>query len=455
MVNNGQEITYTSFLRDIGKVTRALREMGIPRGALAAIDCKNFYWSWLLRLACEELRLVTTTMSVPENLDASSHLRHFKLIFSEHPIRSPSAGQQHRIASEWVRGSLDREGADRLPPSAIEPSEALCILRTSGTTGTPKMVLQTHELHARRVETLMRFAALTRQSRFLVASPTNARTHAACFWAGATVVMESRMPLGKALDFHAITHSMLPPIMLTLALDDLDGSAGPRDLTIFSFGAALSRALRKRALGIATAVYDLYGSNEVGYVSSTRDDDDFGTVWPSARVEIVNDRDEPLPDGQVGRIRVRSDSMAGGYLDDPVTTARVFRDGWFYTGDVGRVRGLDRLQVIGRADDVLNIGWKKIAPAPLEELLLGTVDVDDVGVCSVQNPDGIEEIWVIAAAPRCSDEALEEGVIRAFDGIQLGRFHIARVDRVPRNANGKLQRDLLKEIALAETQRGQ
>jgi len=223
----------------------------------------------------------------------------------------------------------------------------------------------------------------------------------------------------------------------------------PADLTILSLGARVSRALRDKAIArLATDVCDLYGSNEAGFVSSTRGNAEIGTVWPGVQIEVVDERDRPVPSGELGRIRVRTDCMVEGYLDDPEATARAFRDRWFYAGDLGILHGARRLQVIGRSDDVLNIGWNKLSPSALEDLVLRVAEVGDVGVCSIPNADGIEEIAIAVSDPRGSAQELEERITNAFRDVQIGRFHLLWLDRIPRNANGKIQRDRLKDAAV-------
>ncbi|HLJ22437.1 MAG TPA: hypothetical protein VKU84_19675 [Stellaceae bacterium] len=144
--------------------------------------------------------------------------------------------------------------------------------------------------------------------------------------------------------------------------------------------------------------------------------------------------------------------MVDDYLDDPETTRRKFRDGWFYAGDLGILHDAYRLQYLGRSDDLLNIGWNKFSPDRLEELVLRSADVGDVGICTVPNADGIEEICVAVSDAQGSDRELVERLTHAFRRFQFGDFHVIKVQRVPRNANGKIQRDVLKSIA-AESRR--
>ena len=296
---------------------------------------------------------------------------------------------------------------------------------------------------------------MTWRSRYLLTLPLKTAgsfIHAtASIQVGARVVLESRASLIQALGDHGITHVTLLPAWFRQVLRDLPAEfEKPADLFVASFGAALPQPLKEEALArLATDVVEFYGSNEVGFVSSTRSGGKpgFGTVWPGARVEIVDQDDRVLPEGTQGRIRVRTDAMVESYVDDPPGSARMFRNGWFYPGDTGRMAARGQLQVIAREDDLMNIGGNKVSPIELEERILRSLGVADVGVFTVQEPMGVEELWIVVVGWRDSDAELLERVTRALSNHTLGRFHVAKVPRVPRTSTGKIQRHLLRQIA--------
>ena len=159
---------------------------------------------------------------------------------------------------------------------------------------------------------------------------------------------------------HAVTHITLLPLHLKRLLEDLPKDfAKPPNLMVGSFGAVISETLRARAVArLATVYCSDYGCNEAGIIclAPSSSGDRFGIVWPRVRVEVVDERDEPLPSGHAGRIRVKTECMVDGDLDDPEATARMFRDGWFYPGDLGVLDGPRRLHVLGRGDEPPNIG---------------------------------------------------------------------------------------------------
>ncbi|HKX08203.1 MAG TPA: class I adenylate-forming enzyme family protein [Stellaceae bacterium] len=447
IIDNGRSIPYAEFARDIRKVIRALRALELPRGAKAAIDRGSPYFDWLLRLAFEQLRIVTVTVGIPDTPDALTLVRDFDIVLSHKSLPAGGAPRTHLVPTAWLRDVLANGEEDAEPALETQPDDPIRIVLTSGTTGRPKTLLYTRRVHDASINKTLWFGGFTARSRYLLALHQTVAGPTACIRAGGTVVIEERIPQAEAIATHGITHTTLPPFTLKRILDDLPPDfAKPADLTILSFGAGISKALRERALArLATDVCDMYSANEVGWVSSISGTAEIGTIWPSVRVEVVDAHDRPLPFGEVGEIRVQTDYMLHAYLDYPEAQGRIFKDGWFYPGDVGILHEPGRLEVIGRSNDVLNIGWRKVAPEVIEDMVREAVEVTDVGAVSIPNADGIEEVCVAVVRPSVGDEELLRRVTATFRGTQLGRVHVIRVPAIPRTPNGKLQRKVLKD----------
>ena len=100
------------------------------------------------------------------------------------------------------------------------------------------------------------------------------------------------------------------------------------------------------------------------------------------------------------------------------------------------------------------VGWRKLAPEMLEGLVLGVGGIDDVGVCSVPNADGIEEVAVAVSGLRGNSQEFIARIEDAFHGFAIGRVNLLTLDRIPRNANGKIQRGHLKDAVIRSMRAG-
>src|SRR6185436_651585 len=112
-----------------------------------------------------------------------------------------------------------------------------------------------------------------------------------------------------------------------------------------------------------------------------------GRLAPWIEAQAVDESDRPLPDGEGGILRYRSPHFVREYYDDPEASARAFRGGWFYPGDIGTVAGR-LLTLHSRVDDVINLGGLKVNPNSVEAVLVQHPGVAEAGVFATARANG-------------------------------------------------------------------
>jgi len=323
-----------------------------------------------------------------------------------------------------------------------EPGEgAAVVIATSGSTGAAKrVVLSAAALRASARATAERLGGT---ARWLLALPAQhvagVQVLVRALLAGAPPVVQDLRDGFRPDDFAEATRelgagrrcSSLVPTQLARLLDA--GGAGLDALRGYSAvlvgGAALAPRLHERALAEGVAVVTTYGMSETagGCVYD-------GVPLDGVRVELEDD----------GRIRLGGPTLADGYLGDPALTAAAFAGGWFHTSDLGRWRD-GRLEVLGRADDVIVTGGENVAPAAVERVLVAQDGV--TAACVVGVPDA-EWGQLVAAAvvldgTVADDTAIAER-LRAAVRADLGRAAVPRilraVPRIPLRGIGKPDR---------------
>ena len=455
----GRTISYAQMNGDVRRFTGALRALGLSAGSVAAIGCDDLYVHWLLLLALEQMGVASASYRAEESEVAAPLLVGADLVLSEPHFPEIESKRHFSITQEWLTGVFARaEDAENLAPQA--PDDPIRIVRTSGTTGRSKRLLLLRAVQDAWIDRWIWFLTLTRASRYLLTMPLTVNAvytlAAAVLRAGGTAVwdeFESSAALARMITAVSITDVVLLPIHLKQLLDSLpDDFEKPPGLTITIIGGAAPEVLRKQAMArLASEMIIGYGANEMPFITQMRSTsrEGVGIVLPWVRAEVVDENDRPLPAGALGRIRARTDIMARGYIDDPVSNRQMFRDGWFYPGDVGIQHGCWQLQVIGRADDLLNIGGNKISPSALEGLILRHVTASDVGVCAIRNSHGMEEVYVALVDSGQPERVLLVRIAEAFSRLEIGKYHLVRLDRIPRNAVGKIDRGCLKAVVAA------
>jgi O-succinylbenzoic acid--CoA ligase len=361
-----------------------------------------------------------------------------------------------RALADALRAALD--GGPAVLPVAPgdaavggEPGEgAAVVIATSGSTGAAKnVVLSAAALRASAQATATRLGGT---ARWLLALPAQhvagVQVVVRALLAGAPPVVQDLRGGFRPDAFAAATRELgagrrctsLVPTQLGRLLDAggaaLDALRGYSAVLVG--GAALAPRLRERALAAGVPVVTTYGMSETagGCVYD-------GVPLDGVQVDLETD----------GRIRLGGPTLATGYLGDPALTAAAFGGGWFRTGDLGRWRD-GRLEVLGRADDVIVTGGENVAPAAVERVLVAQDGV--TAACVVGLPDA--EWGQLVAAAVVADGPLDLArAERLRDAVraELGRAAVPRVLRavpaIPLRGIGKPDRAATAALLTADT----
>jgi len=173
-----------------------------------------------------------------------------------------------------------------------------------------------------------------------------------------------------------------------------------------------------------------------------------GAALPGVGVRVHDDQGRACGPGEIGGIEVKGPSVFAGYWQMPERTRAEFTaDGWFRTGDVGRLDAQGVLTLIGRSKDLIISGGFNVYPAEIEGRINDLPGVAESAVVGVPHPDFGEAV-VAVVVPR-TGAALVPGEIVAELRSAIAHFkvpkHVRVVDALPRNAMGKVQKKLLRE----------
>lgn len=362
------------------------------------------------------------------------------------PLRADPASLVRDLERLWADGDVALLVADTdAPPPFAEadlrtdaaalPDDAALVVLTSGSTGRPRGVVLSHAALSASVRLTNARLGCRPGDRWTLALPPH---HVA----GLMVLLRAHAlgtePVG--LDASEGTHVALVPTQLGRLLDA--GTDPSRFATVLIGGGPDPGRHVERARALGARVVVSYGMTETcgGCVHD-------GVPLPGVEVDV-------LPDG---RIRVRGPVLASGYLDaggpaaggstgstasaTGATDGAGFRpDGWFVTGDVGRLAD-GRLVVEGRSDDVLLSGGENVPASAVALRLLDHPAVDDAVVLGVVDPDWGQRVRAIVA-PAAAAAPPSLAALRAHVRVMLPASHapteLLVVDRIPRDALGKL-----------------
>jgi acyl-CoA synthetase (AMP-forming)/AMP-acid ligase II len=449
LIVGGRHVSYAAFYADIGRTAAALKDFGLGPGDTVGVGCSGFYVHWMCLLALEALGGATFSYLPRAGGNVHPGIAGADLILCS-PGDEPKAARRVHVADgDWTRSVRQSTPQGPLVAAPAGPDTPMRIVCSSGTTGSLKQMVHTGRVREFWLRQYLFRTGFTRESRYLVAMGFHIEaihTYAtACIRMGGTCVHVPDADIPRALSEHEVTHATFAPHMLTGLLDGLpeEHRALP-GLTIFTISAPVRQQERERIRRmLAGEVVESYGTQEVAAIC-TMEADGTGTVMPDITVEVVDDDGNPVR-GAPGLLRVRSGGSVGGYLDDAAATRRMFRDGWFYPGDVAVMRDERRIELVGRADDIIGIGGKKIAAGPVEQALRQELPVADLCVTAVPDEAGGNRLCVVVVPLDDDSVAVITERLPALLQAGLGSVVVVPVNEVPRTVTGKVRRAALNE----------
>ncbi len=485
LVDGGLRLSYAAWERDIRALAGGLKGFGLEAGDRVVAVLSNRHETATLYWACQYLGLVFT----PFNWRASGADVAFVLDDAEAAIVVYEPRSEQAMGEAVEKTGFDRarlvavgevDGGARLgelaaaPPIAgpvAPPDEAISLmLYTSGTTGRPKGVPRSHaaersaavaclgQLGYRYGESALGVMPLfhTMGIRVLLTSALlNGKfVCMAAFDAGEAMRTVERERISSLFLVPTMFHDMV-------SLPDFAAHDVSTVRNIAYAGMAMTSALTKKCAELfAPEIFcNFYGSSEIFTFSVCDHVVDkpgcagragFGQVLRIVRAEADGGvgADETVAAGEAGEIiaSMASQEAFTGYWKRPDADAKAIRDGWYFTGDLGRLDEDGELHVVGRVDDMIISGGENIYPEEVEDVLDGSALVGQAAVIGVADARLGEKVvaFVEPASLQVSAEALDAVCLESG----LARFKRPRayvfVDALPRSASGKLLRRHLR-----------
>jgi acyl-coenzyme A synthetase/AMP-(fatty) acid ligase len=448
-------ISYGRLAAQMNSIARRALSLGLAGGNVVALSLDEPLLHAAFILGLTQAGIIPVSVAdhgPPDGLAVDA-------VISSRPYPFATAARHLLFDASWMTGD---DAPVQIHPCGSLASEATCrSVLTSGTSGDSKAIALTHRMvmaRNARFEYIFgnRFPAYSRiYINMGLAAALGYQFLISMLARGGTIFFpgDDTEATLRAFENFRIEAMLTTPAMLGhfLAACDQHSSIGVHLDMIISSGSLLPGALVDRVRPrICAHLVTGYGSSETA-MSATAPAQRIanipgaaGYVTPGMHIEIVDDMDRPLPPGKEGIVRISSEFGIAAYADDLAESAKVFRQGWFYPGDLGSLTGEHLLVISGRQHDVLNAGGGKMPAEKLEAALISYAGVREAAAFMVTNKHGIEEVW---AAIVCKGKVDTEGLLSHCRHLMPAVFvpsNLIAIDALPTNATGKIDRRKLK-----------
>ncbi len=367
---------------------------------------------------------------------------------------------------------LDRAAtySDRHTPAQRQTDDLAAILYTSGTTGRSKGAMLTHGNMLSNAQTLKQYWGWKKGDVLIHALPIFhvhglfVAIHGALI-NGSKMIWMAKFDPRRAIAFmqQATVFMGVPTLYVRMLAEPTLDKAAVKNMRLFIAGSAplLVETFTEWQQRTGHTILERYGMSETAMLTSNpyaadrryanqseRRGGTVGFPLPGVDLRVCDDQGQALPVGEIGAIQVKGPNVFKGYWRMPEKTAEEFTaDGFFKTGDVGKVDERGYVTIVGRSKDLIISGGYNVYPAEIEGYINDMKGVAESALVGVPHPD-FGEVGVAVVIAKSGAQLQPEAILAALKA-QLANFKIPKrcfvVPELPRNTMGKVQKNLLRE----------
>ena len=454
LATQSRRVTYLNFYQDAKRFSIALKDMGVSKGSLVVvIVTSDIYLHWLLLLACENNGAISVSWPGINSLKSIPFLNEVDFLITDDTNKIElDRGYYFIIDTSWLNKVFGMNLCDNryLFQNLFSLEDPQRITHSSGTTGGQKAMILTRGAQEQKIRFLAENLHLCSEDSCVITmwfSVNSLYLYATHFLRLGLLIVSGSIVW--ALQNFSISYFEILPIALGNLLKIIPKDfIKPKKLNIKVIGAPLSSDLKEKSLlTICNDISGRYATNEVWPIAYEVSQYGVGTLVPGVHVKIIDDFGEEMTEGSIGQIAVRSSTMIHEYYKNDEATTKCFVDGYFLTGDVGRLLPSRKLQIIGRCDDVLNLGGHKIAPDSMEAELKRIDGVIDVAVTSIFSDQWIDDLCIAVVIGNESDrQTITQQIMNYVFSTGWRRGLIKFLNNLPKTESGKLSRKMLRQM---------
>lgn len=446
-----RELTFGQLLYLVKIMANRLRQSGIEPGQVVITSIGDKYLDWIVTLALSHEAAISCSIQRYSPLVASK--LDYSWVITDRAVDHFAPEKTILADNNWLNGLKN------LPPdieAIYHQSEADInrIILTSGTTGDAKSIAISYSNVLQRAKNSLQYTCNVSSFISLFHISTGLGLNNAVISLIRGTPFYCSKSFNDAIDLinkYSIEGVHGSVIQIDHLINEaISSKKYPSSLkTVIYAGSAASPSFLKNVSATLTGnIYNDYGSTETAGLCTFKpnhqtDPAICGFPYPDVDIQVVGENHEPLSRGEEGLLRFKRAHMIDGYFNEPQSSTKFFRDGWFYPGDRGCFNKDGLLILTGRDSEVINLGGAKVDPVAIEHLLSDCHGIEDAAVFGLERERGVQQIAAaIVVADDFDMDSLKKLFAEKLPPLKRPAC-ILRVKHIPRNQTGKVMRDRL------------
>ena len=473
-----EQLTYGQLFAKVVQVSEQLKKLGIEKGdrvSFTAVSKPEMVALYLGVQLCGGIAVFLDKNSTAENMAMIYKDSQSRLLLTDKPMKEYADGchlfSMKKLYSECTLEQIPEEKVAeyRISPQEEDVAE---LLFTTGTTGKPKGVILSYKAVYHILLNTIDGIGIREDDRILLPLPLNhsyaLRVLRAALYRGATVVLQNGFTFAKEVEKNITTYQCTALAAVPASYEVMKSQMQDNfvrileNLRYMEFGAG-SLSIRQRkeitTLFPKVQIFNTWGSSETGgaifcnvneAVKSEKKVGMLGKCRPAMQMKVIDpdgntirsDRDHP------GKMVLKGDMQMSGYWGMPELTEKTLVDGWLLTGDLVYQDEDGDIFMLGRADDIINVGGEKVAPIDVENVACQFEFVKECACIGVEDPDGIlgqVPILFLTVESGYKESDLQKYMAEHAERYKMPYKYIV-LEELPRNRMQKLDRKAMRKI---------
>lgn len=471
-------ISFQKLDENVKRLTNLLKDLGVRKGDKVAMylpNCPEYIYSYLAAFSLGAVGVPLDFMlKTDELVSCLGHSEAKVLIAKSRPDVTFSEIKNQVESLEiilqidgQIKGTINyadlitKTGIKNIE-SEIDPKDSALIIYTSGTTGKPKGILLNYRHLEGSPQAMKHFVDLSHKDIKLAAIPLS---HIGgfiyiqnCICFGITLILMERfqpMEFLENIQKHKVTCFHIVPPMYTaiLTLKQIEKFDLSSLRWVVVFGAPSSPEILERFHTYCPNAKLLNGwgmtetcpPNTVTPLDS-KNIASVGKPAPHCEISIVDENNQEVSAGQIGEIKIRGWIIMDGYYKDEEATAEMIKDGWLYTGDLGKFDAEGFLYIVGRKKEMIKVAGQIVYAPEVEATFYKHEAVSEAAVIGIPDKMKGEAVKAFIVLKSGRNESVED--LRYFAREHLANFKVPQVIEIktelPKNRTGKIDKEMLK-----------